>query len=77
MTINKVKDLAKEKGKDLTYDDFKDCLHFDAGNGSVVFPINSTYTLLIGNFSDDYIELSKGPGQPIDIRIADIDEFLE
>ena len=79
LTIDKIKSLVIEKGKDLTYDDFKDYLHFDTGGALAAkkFPIDSTHCLLIGNFSDDYIELSKGPGQSIDIRIDDIDEFLE
>lgn len=83
LTIDNIKILVSTKGKELTYQDFKNYVQLDVGSGLLImsYPIDNDYYLLLGTQGQDevpmYIHLmTYNNDNYIDIREADIDEFI-
>ena len=82
LTIEKLKSLVNEKGKDLTWSDFEQFESTSFGSGLLYlqYGIEGSYTLTIGGVPDmePYIMELHAAGQyyAIDIREDSIDEYL-
>ncbi len=85
LTLDDIKALVNEKGKELMYADFKDFVQLESGGSGVFiarYPIDNDFYLLLGtqnqNETPMYIRLMTYENRDnyIDIRTADIDKFI-
>ena len=83
LTVEAVRNLAVEKGAELTWSDFERYPSVETGSGLyiLVYEINTDYRLMIGGMPDEtptylYLVSTKDGERYIDVRYNDIDDFL-